>query len=178
MFSYLFSLTNAKKLLIVRVYVLINYRRIKKCQYKYFDYVINFMQNITKIVIRLFLLFSKLQILILKFVSSIVKNNVIHQKFERIFRIRCDYVEFWLKYLIANHSNYQKFKINQKKLFQLSINDIVMFQLNVIEKSNKNDDNDKIVFDMFFWSNYVKSNIYVNFDNSNKKTNYDDNQHI
>ena len=72
---------------------MINSRRVKKCQYKYFDYVINFIQNIVKIVNRFLFLFIEIQIIILKLLFNNVKNNKIHRRFEKNFCVRRDYVK-------------------------------------------------------------------------------------
>ena len=74
---YLSNLLIAKKLFIARIYVLMNYSRVKSVQYKYFNHIINFMQNISKIVRRLLLFLRKLKIFHLKFFSSDLKNNVV-----------------------------------------------------------------------------------------------------
>jgi len=39
-----------KKMLIVRAHVIMKFHHVKKHQYKYIDHVINFVQNILKIV--------------------------------------------------------------------------------------------------------------------------------
>ena len=78
--TYLFQLILIKELLIVRVYVIINSRRVKKCEYKYSNYVINFMQNIVKIVYRFSFLSIEIQIIILKLSFNNVKNNKIYRR--------------------------------------------------------------------------------------------------
>ena len=91
--EHLSQLIIAEKLLIVRAHVMMNLRRVKKCQYKYFDHVINFMQNIVKIVNRFLFLSIEIQIIILKFSFNDVKNNKIHRRFEENFRVRREHVE-------------------------------------------------------------------------------------
>jgi hypothetical protein len=49
LFLHLSHFFIAEKLLIARAHVLMNYRLVKDCQYKYFEYVVNFMQNTVKI---------------------------------------------------------------------------------------------------------------------------------
>ena len=65
-FEHLSQLIIAENLLIARAHVMMNSRRVKKCQYKYFDHVINFMQNIVKIVNRFLFLSIEIQVVILK----------------------------------------------------------------------------------------------------------------
>jgi hypothetical protein len=91
--SHLSHLSIAKKLFIVRAHVFMNFRRVKNCQYKYSKHVINFMQNIVKIIHRLSSLFSKLQMLVLKSFFSFAKKSNVTMNFREIFRVRKKYVE-------------------------------------------------------------------------------------
>ena len=59
-FFHLSNLFIAKKLFIAWIHVLINYSCYKSVQYKYFDHIINFMQNISKVVRQLLSLSWKL----------------------------------------------------------------------------------------------------------------------
>lgn len=63
-FVYLFIFLIIEKFFIVQTHMFINLRQIKKCQYKYSNHVVNFMQNTTKIVYKFSNLFSKLQMFI------------------------------------------------------------------------------------------------------------------
>jgi hypothetical protein len=122
---HLSHLSIAKKFFIARVHVFMNLRRVKNCQYKYSEHVINFMQNIVKIIHWYFNLFSKLQIFILKSFFSFVKKNNVTISFREIFRIRRKYVEIWLKFLIKNHSNYKIIFIDFEHFEQLFENDTI-----------------------------------------------------
>jgi len=44
------ELSLIEKMLIVKAHVIIKFRRVKRHQYKYIDHMINFVQNILKIV--------------------------------------------------------------------------------------------------------------------------------
>ena len=72
---------------------MIKSRRVKKYQYKYFNFVINFMQSIVKIVNRFSFLSIEIQIVILKLLFNDVKNSKISCRFEENIRVRRDYVE-------------------------------------------------------------------------------------
>ena len=72
---------------------MVNSRRVKKCQYKYFNHVINFTQNIVKIVNRFSLLSIEIKIMILKFSFNDVKNSKIYRRFDKNFRVRRDHVK-------------------------------------------------------------------------------------
>ena len=115
-FEHLSQLIIAEKLLIARVHVMMNSRRVKKCQYKYFDHVINFMQNIVKIVNRFSFLSIEIQVVILKSSFNDVKNSKTHRRFEENFRVRREHVEIWLKYLIEHHFDYKELSIDVDKL--------------------------------------------------------------
>jgi hypothetical protein len=91
--SHLSRLSIAKKLFIARAYVFVNLRRVKDCQYKYSKHVINFMQNIVKIIHRFSSLSSKLQMLVLKSFFSFAKESNVTMSFREIFRVRRKYVE-------------------------------------------------------------------------------------
>jgi hypothetical protein len=136
---HLSRLSIAKKLFIARAHVFMNFRRVKNCQYKYFEHVINFMQNIVKIIHRFFNLFSKLQMLVLKSFSSFAKENNVTMSFRETFRIRKKYVEIWLKFLIQNHSNYKAIFIDFEHFEQLFENDTIWDQFSNAEDSLKND---------------------------------------
>ena len=136
--EHLSQLIIAEKLLIARAHVMMNSRRVKKCQYKYFDHVINFMQNIVKIVNRFSFLSIEIQVVILKSSFNDVKNSKIHRRFEENFRVRREHVEIWLKYLIEHHFDYKELSIDVDKLSQLSVNDSIFNQLTTHEKLNEN----------------------------------------
>jgi hypothetical protein len=87
--------------------------------------MINFMQNIVKIFHRLFNLFSKLQMFVLKSFFSFVKKDNVTMSFREIFRVWKKYVEIWLKFLIQNHSNYKVIFINFEHFEQLLENDTI-----------------------------------------------------
>ena len=148
-FKHLSQLIIAEKLLIVRVHVMMNSRRVKKCQYKYFDHVINFMQNIVKIVNRFLFLSIEIQIMILKFSFNDVKNSKTHRRFEENFRVRREHVEIWFKYLIEHHFDYKELSIDVDKLSQLFVNDSIFNQLTTHEKLNESaEKNQKISLNM------------------------------
>ena len=149
--EHLSQLIIAEKLLIARVHVMMNSRRVKKCQYKYFDYVINFMQNIVKIVNRLLFLSIEIQVVILKFSFNDVKNSKIHRRFEENFRVRREHVEIWFKYLIEHHFDYKELSIDVDRLSQLFVNDSIFNQLTTHEKLNENaEKNQKISLNILF----------------------------
>jgi hypothetical protein len=97
------------------------------------------MQNIVKIIHRLFNLSSKLQMLVLKSFFSFAKKSNVTMSFREIFRVRRKYVEIWLKFLIQNHSNYKAIFIDFEHLEQLLENDAIWDQLSNAEDSLKND---------------------------------------
>ncbi len=79
LFINLSELSLIKKMLIVKAYVIMKFHYVKKHQYKYIDHVINFVQNILKIVSQLLSLSFELQVLLLKLIISIIENsNVNH----------------------------------------------------------------------------------------------------
>ncbi len=123
--SHLSRLSIAKKFFIARAHVFMNLRRVKDCQYKYSEHVINFMQNIVKIIHRFFNLFSKLQMFVLKLFSSFAKKSNVTMSFRETFRVRRKYVEIWLKFLIQNHSNYKAIFIDFEHFEQLFENDTI-----------------------------------------------------
>ena len=147
--EHLSQLIIAEKLLIARVHVMMNSRRVKKCQYKYSDHVINFMQNIVKIVNRFSFLSIEIQVVILKSSFNDVKNSKIHRRFEKNFRVRREHVEIWFKYLIEHHFDYKELSIDVDRLSQLSVNDSIFNQLTTHEKLNENaEKNQKISLNM------------------------------
>ena len=120
------KLTIVEELLIARISVLMSYSRVKNVQYKYFDHIINFMQNTFKVVVKLSSLFRELQILHLKFFSVDLKNSVVQREYDRKFNVKRDYVEIWFRYFIVHHSNYVNMIIDVDKLSQLSKNDFIL----------------------------------------------------
>lgn len=72
--GHLPSLTNVEELLIARAHVLMQYRRVRGCKFKYSGHIVNFMQNTAKIINRLPSLPSELQVLILKPSSTNAKK--------------------------------------------------------------------------------------------------------
>ena len=50
LFINLFKLFLIKKMLIVKVHIIMKFHHVKKHQYKYIDHVVNFVQNILKII--------------------------------------------------------------------------------------------------------------------------------
>ena len=120
-----------------------NSRRIKKCHYKYFNHIINFEQNIVKIVNRFSFLFIEPQIIILKLSFNGVKNSKTHRRFKKNFRVRRDHVEIRFKYLIEHPFDYKEFSIDVNKLSQLSVNDSIFNQLTTHEKLNESADLDE-----------------------------------
>jgi hypothetical protein len=106
------------------------------------------MQNIVKIIHRLFNLSSKLQMLVLKSFFSFAKKSNVTMSFREIFRVRRKYVEIWLKFLIKNHSNYKVIYIDFEHFEQLFENDTIWDQFSNADDSLKNDK-----------TNIVKSNI-------------------
>jgi hypothetical protein len=116
LFFHLSHLFITEKLLIARAHVLMNYRRMKNCQYKYFEHVVNFMQNTIKIIHRFLSLSFELQVLILKFASRSTKENDAQRVFERTFRVRRKHVEIWLKFFIKHHSDYKTIELDSNRL--------------------------------------------------------------
>jgi hypothetical protein len=124
-----------EKLLIARAHVLMNYRRMKDCQYKYFEHVVNFMQNTIKIIHRLLSLSFELQVLILKLASRSTKKSDAQRVFERIFRVRRKHVEIWLKFLIKHHSDYKTIEFDSNRLIQMSKDESIWNKLFCIDDS-------------------------------------------
>ena len=87
------SLSITEELLIARAHVLMNLRRVRECQYKYSEHVVNFMQNIAKIIHRFSNLLENLQMLVLKSAFSFAKNSNVFMQFRETFRVRRKYVE-------------------------------------------------------------------------------------
>ncbi len=135
LFFHLSHFFIAEKLLIARAHVLMNYRRVKDCQYKYFEHVVNFMQNTVKIIHRLFSLSFELQVLILKLASRSTKESDAQRVFERIFRVRRKHVEIWLKFFIKHHSNYKTIEFDSNLLIQMSKNESIWNKLFCINDS-------------------------------------------
>lgn len=127
------SLTNAEELLIARAHVLMQYRRVRGCQFKYSGHVVNFMQKTAKIINRLPSLPSELQVLILKPSSTNAKKSGAHQEFEHNFQVRRLHIEVWLRYLIDNYPDYKGFQIDLDRLSQLPINNFVLPELTTVE---------------------------------------------
>ena len=145
---------------------MINSRRVKKCQYKYFNHVINFMQNIVKIDNRFLFLLIGIQIMILNFSFSHVKSNKTHCRFEKKFCVRRNFVEIRFKCLIKHYFDYKELSIDVDKLPQLFVNDAIFNQLTTHEKLNDSaafhEKNLKISLNMLilrrqikFWRNNV-----------------------
>jgi hypothetical protein len=80
--SHLPSLIIVEKLCVIRAHVLMSYRRVRGCQYKYSRHVVNFMQNTIKIVNRLSSLSFELQMLILRSSSKSTRQSVMHRVYE------------------------------------------------------------------------------------------------
>ena len=146
--SHLPSLSIAEELLIAWAHVLMDYRRIKGCQYKYSGHVVNFMQNTAKIINRLPSLPSELQILVLKPSSSSIKDSAVHKEFDRTFRVRRQNVEIWLKFLIDSHPDYSGLSIDADRLSQLPDNDTIFHQLSTIEDPENNQETNDIPQDV------------------------------
>jgi hypothetical protein len=135
LFFHLSHFFIAEKLLIARAHVLMNYRRVKDCQYKYFEHVVNFMQNTVKIIHRLFSLSFELQVLILKLASRSTKESDAQRVFERIFRVRRKHVEIWLKFFIKHHSDYKTIEFDSNRLTQMSKDESIWNKLFCINDS-------------------------------------------
>jgi hypothetical protein len=140
--SHFFSLSITKKLLIARVHVLMNLRRVRECQYKYSKHVINFMQNSAKIIHRLSSLSTDLQMLVLKSVSSSTRNNNVSMQFREMFRVRRKSVKIWLEYLIRHHFDYVMIQIDIENFKKFLENDFVWDQLSCIDDSVKEKEKD------------------------------------
>jgi hypothetical protein len=145
LFFHLSHLFIAEKLLIARAHVLMNYRRMKDCQYKYFEHVVNFMQNTIKIIHRLLSLSFELQVLILKLASRSTKESDAQRIFERIFRVRRKHVEIWLKFLIKHHSDYKTIELDSNRLIQMSKDESIWNKLFCINDSTSK--KDRVVLD-------------------------------
>jgi hypothetical protein len=124
-----------EKLLIARAHILMNYRRVKNCQYKYFEHVVNFMQNTMKIIHRFFFLSFELRVLILKFASRSTKESDAQRVFKRIFRVRRKHVEIWLKFFIEHHSDYKTIEFDSNRLIQMSKDENIWNKLFCINDS-------------------------------------------
>jgi len=82
-----------KEMLIVKAHVIIKFHHVKKHQYKYIDHVINFVQNIFKIVNQLLSFSFELQVLLLKFIILIIENSNMNHQFKCIFHVHHHNIE-------------------------------------------------------------------------------------
>jgi hypothetical protein len=135
LFFHLSHFFIAEKLLIARVHILMNYRRLKNCQYKYFEHVVNFMQNTVKIIHYFLFLSFELQVLILKFAFRSTKENNAQRVFERIFRAQRKHVEIWLKFFIKHHLDYKTIEFDSNRLIQMSKNESIWNKIFCINDS-------------------------------------------
>ncbi len=101
-----------KEMLIVKAHVIMKFHHVKKHQYKYIDHVINFVQNIFKIVNQLLSFSFELQVLLLKFIILIIKNSNMNHQFKCIFHVHHHNIEVWLIFLRKRHLDYTNIVID------------------------------------------------------------------
>ena len=130
--SYLPYLSIAEEMLIARTYVYIDFRRVKGCQYKYSDHIVNFMQNTTKIINHLLSFPTELQVVILKLFSSFVNDSTVHEKFARTFWVQCKNIKMWLHFLVKNHPDNKNVVIDKEHIFFLPSNDTVINYFSIV----------------------------------------------
>ena len=157
--AHLFQLTVAEKLLIVRVHVMMNLRRVKNVS-KIFWSCHQFYAKHCQSRYSFFMFINRNLNMILKSLFHDVKNNKIHHQFKENFRVRRDHVEIWLKYLIEHHFDYKILSLDVDKLLSLFVNNSIFNLLMKHEKLNESVDldekNQKISLNMLILRLQVK----------------------
>lgn len=152
----------AEEMLIARAHVLMNFRRVRGCQYKYSGHVVNFMQNTAKIINWLPSLPTELQVIILKPSSASAKDSAPHQAFANTFRVRRKNVEVWLNFLVVHHLDYQNIMVDQERLSQLPEDETVMDELEtVVHDKEEGESKEKGIGNKSNSSTQVKENTPV-----------------
>lgn len=121
---YLPKLSQVEEMLIARVHTYTDVRQIRGEQYRYSGNVVNFHRNTQKVVDRLPLLPSQVEILLLK-PSNTNSDNRLQRQFSRDHRVRRGHIQTWLIHLKANHSGYRDIVIDEAALAQLPVDEDV-----------------------------------------------------
>ena len=106
------SLTKVEQMLISRVHVFIELRRVRGQQYKYSGHIINFLRDTGRVYNRLPLLPYYLDVVILKPINTL-DNPCLNRQFFKDFRVRRQAVQSWLAFLKDNHLGYANIIINK-----------------------------------------------------------------
>ena len=114
--AHLPELTMAEEMLIARAHVQMEMSRVKGCQYKYRGHVISWMQNVPRIIQKLPSLPQELQVLIIKPISQARRDSEPSREYQRRFRVRRQYIETWLNYLVQHHPDYRGMQIDYRRL--------------------------------------------------------------
>ena len=112
------ALTEVEQMLISRVHVFIELRRVRGQQYKYTGHIINFIRDTGRVYNKLPLLPRHLDVVILKPVNT-SDHPRLNRQFTKDFRVHRQAVHSWLNFLKNNHPGYAYIVIDEQNLGQL-----------------------------------------------------------
>jgi hypothetical protein len=111
--DHLPALTQVEEMIIARSHVQMLVHRYRGHQYHYSGHCVSFMQNSIKTVNMLPNLPSELDIVVLRPSNQVMENDPRYRdQFRPDFRVRKSHVMTWLRYLKANHPDYQYITIS------------------------------------------------------------------
>ena len=117
------------------IYVFTQVHQIQHIQYRFKKHIIFFTKNIGKVYIQLPLLPKELEIIILKSKNNTLHNQVLHQH-DHDFKVRQARIITQLTYLQHNHPTFINIIIDQERIKELPVDDIVLDQIASVEVDN------------------------------------------
>jgi hypothetical protein len=106
------------KMLIARVHLFMEVRRVRGAQYKYTGHVINFLRETTRVYAKLPLLPHDLDVVVLRPANANTDGRP-RRQFMRDFRVRVAPIRQWLIHLKRHHLGYRDIDIDDDALRQL-----------------------------------------------------------
>ncbi|EED12765.1 conserved hypothetical protein [Talaromyces stipitatus ATCC 10500] len=126
------ELSQTEEMLIARVHVFVEVRRVRGQQYKYSGHVVNFLRDTARVYNTLPLLPRNLEIILLRPANASTDPRL-QRQFIHDFRVRRERVLKWLSFLRQNHPGYRDIEISTAALELLPLDGDVVDQ--VINKS-------------------------------------------
>jgi hypothetical protein len=128
--AHLPELTQLEEMIIARSHVQMIVHRYRGHQYHYTGHCVSFMQSNIKTVDMLPNLPSELDIVLLRPSNRVLESESRYQRqFRTDFRVRRGHILAWLRYLKANHPDYQYITISPERINTLPVDDDISSSL-------------------------------------------------